>query len=48
MNLYWATVLNRMGLKKNMRNDHLFFRRVTDIIIPDYPLTIDMQERAKT
>ena len=32
--------LNRMGLKKDniliMRNDHLFFKRATDIIIPDY------------
>ena len=34
--------LNRMGLKKDMRNDNLFFKRVTDIIIPDYPLSIDM------
>ena len=34
--------LNRMGLKKdNMRNDNLFFKRVTDIIISDYPLSID-------
>ena len=32
--------LNRMTLKKDMRN--LFFKRVTDIIIPDYPLSIDM------
>ena len=34
--------LNRMGLKKDVRNDNLFFKRVTDIIIPDYPLSIDM------
>ena len=34
--------LNRMGLKKDMRNDNLFFKKVTDIIIPDYPLSIDM------
>ena len=34
--------LNRMGLKKDMKNDNLFFKRVTDIIIPDYPLSIDM------
>ena len=34
--------LNRIGLKKDMRNDNLFFKRVTDIIIPDYPLSIDM------
>ena len=34
--------LNRMGLKKDMRNDNLFFKRVTNIIIPDYPLSIDM------
>ena len=38
MSLYWATGLNRMGLKKDMRNDNLFLKRVTDIIIPDYPL----------
>ena len=42
MTLYWATGLNRMGLKKDMRNDNVFFKRVTDIIIPDYPLSIDM------
>ena len=34
--------LNRMGLKKEMRNDNLFIKRVTDITIPDYPLSIDM------
>ena len=34
--------LNRMGLKKDMRNDNLFFKRVTDIIIPGCPLFIDM------
>ena len=34
--------LNRMGLKKDMRNDNLFVKRVTDIIIPDYALSIDM------
>ena len=34
--------LNRMGLKKMMRNNNLFFKKVTDIIIPDYPLSIDM------
>ena len=35
--------LNRMGLKKGMRNDNLFFKRITDkIIIPDSPLSIDM------
>ena len=34
---------NRMGLKKDMRNDNnLFFKRVTDIIIPDDPLSMDM------
>ena len=34
--------LNRMGLKKDMRNDNnLIFKRLTDIIIPDYPLSID-------
>ena len=32
--------LNRMGLTKDMRNDNLFFERVTDLIIPDYPLFI--------
>ena len=37
-----SPVLNRMGLKKDMRDDNLFFKRVTDIIIPDYPLSIDM------
>ena len=31
--------LNRMGLKKDNRNDNLFFKRVTDIIIPDKPLS---------
>ena len=30
--------LNRMGLKMDVRNDNLFFKRVMDIIIPDYPL----------
>ena len=34
--------LNRMGLMKDMRNDNLFFKKVTDIIIPDYPLSINM------
>ena len=34
--------LNRMGLKKDMRNDNLIFKRVTDILIPDYPFSIDM------
>ena len=35
--------LNRMRLKKDMRNDNVFFKRVTDIIIPAYPLLfIDM------
>ena len=34
--------LNRMGLKKDMRNYNIFLVRVTDIIIPDYPLSIDM------
>ena len=34
--------LNRMGLKKEMRNENLFFKRITNIIIPDYPLSIDM------
>ena len=34
--------LNRMGLKKDMRNDNLFFKRATDIIILDYALSIDM------
>ena len=34
--------LNRVGLKKAMINDNLFFKRVMDIIIPDYPLSIDM------
>ena len=38
MTLYWTTGLNQMGLKKDMRNDNLFFKRVTDIIIPNYPL----------
>ena len=33
--------LNPIGLKKDMRNDNLFFKRVTDIIISDYPLSID-------
>ena len=41
MTLYWATGLNRMGLKKDMRNDNLFFKRATDIIIPDYTLYIE-------
>ena len=36
--------LNRMGLKKDMRNENSFFKRVTDIIIPDYPLSIDMEK----
>ena len=44
MTLYWDGLdspgLNRMGLKKDMRNDNLFFKRVTDIIIPHYPLFI--------
>ena len=26
---------------KDMKNDNLFFKSVTDIIIPDYPLSID-------
>ena len=40
--------LNRIVLKKDMRNDNLFVKRVMDIIIPGYPLSIDMlQERAK-
>ena len=34
--------LNRIGLKKDMRNDNLSFKRVTDIITPGYPLSIDM------
>ena len=34
--------LNRMELKKDMRNDNLFIKRITDIKIPDYPLSIDM------
>ena len=34
--------LYRMGLKKDLRNDNLFIKRVTDIIIPGYPLSIDM------
>ena len=34
--------LNRMGLKEDLRNDNLFFKRVTDRIISDYPLSIDM------
>ena len=34
--------LNRMGLKMDMRTDNLFFKRVTDKIIPDDPLSIDM------
>ena len=50
MILCWATFrqpcFNRMELKKDMRNDNLFFKRVTDII-PDYPFSIDMEERAK-
>ena len=29
-----SPVLNRMGFKKDMRNDNLFFKRATDIIIP--------------
>ena len=33
--------LNRMGLKKDVSNDNLIFKRATDIIIPDYPLSID-------
>ena len=48
MTIYWDNPgLNRMELKKDMRNDSLFFKRVDDIIIPDYPFTIDMQERVK-
>ena len=35
--------LNRMGLKKDMRNDNLCFKGVTDIIIHDYQLSIDME-----
>ena len=34
--------LNPIGLKKDMKNDNLFFKRVTDIIIPDYPLSINI------
>ena len=34
--------LNRMGLKKDMRNNNLFFKRVTNIIISGYPLSVDM------
>ena len=34
--------LNRIGLKMDMRNDNLFFKRVSDLIISDYPLSIDM------
>ena len=34
--------LNRIGLKKDMRNDNLFCKSVTDIIISDYPLSINM------
>ena len=34
--------LNRMGLKKDMRNSNLFYKMVTDIIILDYPLSIEM------
>ena len=47
--LYWAIgpYLNQMGLKKDMRNEHLFFKRVTDIIIPDYPLTCKNVQRSK-
>ena len=47
MTLYWATgwtalVSIEWVLKKDMmRNDNLFFKRVTDIIIPDSPLSID-------
>ena len=32
--------LNRTGLKKDMRNDNLFFKKGTDIIISEYPLSI--------
>ena len=35
--------LNRMVLKKDMRNDHLFFKRITDILIPDYSLSKNVQ-----
>ena len=38
--------LNRMGLKKDKRNDNLFFKRVTDIIIPDYLLTCKNVQRS--
>ena len=31
---YDSPGLNRMQLKKDMRNDNLLFKRVTDIIIP--------------
>ena len=34
--------LNRMRLKKDMRIDNLFFKRVTEIITPDYSLSIDI------
>ena len=56
MTLYWATGwtvslgLNRMGLKKDMGNNNLFFKRVTDIIIPDsihYLLTCMNVQRSK-
>ena len=36
-----------MGLKKDKRNDNLFFKRVTDIIIPDYLLTCKNVQRSK-
>ena len=35
--------LNRIELKKDKRNENLFFKRVVNIIIPDYPLlSLDM------
>ena len=47
--LYWATgwtaLVNQFksnGIKEDMRNDNLFFKRVTDLIIPDYPFSINM------
>ena len=41
--------LDSPGFKSNgiIRNDNLFFKRVTDIIIPVYLFSIGMKERAK-
>ena len=34
----WTVLFKSNGIKEDMRNDNLFFKMVTDIIIPDHPL----------